>query len=302
VPPLYPEPSGAPAYPGSAPYAGAPSSQGATPYGGTTPGTGPEGAPYGGSPYAGTEHATPAGHPGAGQGYPPPYGATPYGPTPYGAGPYGATPYGQQAPQPTDGVSIAALVTGILTLGPLPLILGIVGLRRTRRDGTRGRGMAIAGVVLGVLSTLAWTGIAILIAMGLGALSNAVQERIDDLHTSCAAGDMADCDTLASIAPAGSAEEEFGETCGGRTDGSTLCTMLEQPDTGADSSDDGAVGGAYGSDPTLDALWDACDAGDFQACDDLYDSSPFGSDYESFGATCGNRIQTDQYCTEAMAG
>lgn len=45
----------------------------------------------------------------------------------------------------------------------------------------------------------------------------------------------------------------------------------------------------YGDDPELDALWDGCQAGDGQACDDLYFDSPFGSRYEQFGNTCGDR-------------
>lgn len=44
----------------------------------------------------------------------------------------------------------------------------------------------------------------------------------------------------------------------------------------------------YGDDAALDALWDACDSGDVQACTELYFESPVDSDYESFGATCGD--------------
>ncbi|MCH1450202.1 MAG: hypothetical protein L7U66_00220 [Acidimicrobiales bacterium] len=51
----------------------------------------------------------------------------------------------------------------------------------------------------------------------------------------------------------------------------------------------------YGDDPDLDALWDDCDAGDDVACDDLYLRSPIGSDYESFGSTCGERESIDQF-------
>lgn len=43
----------------------------------------------------------------------------------------------------------------------------------------------------------------------------------------------------------------------------------------------------YGDDPVLDGLWEACDAGDMAACDDLYFESPFGSEYEEFGDNCG---------------
>jgi hypothetical protein len=44
-------------------------------------------------------------------------------------------------------------------------------------------------------------------------------------------------------------------------------------------------------DPTLDALYEACEGGDGQACDDLYFQSPIGSRYENFGDTCGNRFE-----------
>jgi hypothetical protein len=45
----------------------------------------------------------------------------------------------------------------------------------------------------------------------------------------------------------------------------------------------------YGSDEHLDYLWDACEAGDGEACDDLYWNSPSFSEYEDFGNTCGGR-------------
>lgn len=43
----------------------------------------------------------------------------------------------------------------------------------------------------------------------------------------------------------------------------------------------------YGDDASLDALYDECEAGDFAACDSLYLDSPYGSEYEAFGSTCG---------------
>jgi hypothetical protein len=45
----------------------------------------------------------------------------------------------------------------------------------------------------------------------------------------------------------------------------------------------------YGDDPFLDELYDACEAGDMTACDDLWFESPEGSDYEQFSTTCGDR-------------
>jgi hypothetical protein len=45
----------------------------------------------------------------------------------------------------------------------------------------------------------------------------------------------------------------------------------------------------YGDDPTLDALWDQCEAGSGKACDDLFWLAPLDSEYEQFGYTCGER-------------
>lgn len=67
-----------------------------------------------------------------------------------------------------------------------------------------------------------------------------------------------------------------------------------------------AVGGlnsdadVYGDDPALDALWDDCAAGDMAACDELYWSSPVGSDYEDFGENCGTAgLPADQiFCDQ----
>jgi branched-chain amino acid transport system substrate-binding protein len=60
---------------------------------------------------------------------------------------------------------------------------------------------------------------------------------------------------------------------------------------GGGSDDDlfGSGVSSYGDDPELDALWDACEAGDDVACDDLYWESPLGSEYESFGLSCAGR-------------
>ena len=43
----------------------------------------------------------------------------------------------------------------------------------------------------------------------------------------------------------------------------------------------------YGQNRYLDSLYDDCANGDMSACDDLYWDSALGSDYESFGRTCG---------------
>lgn len=61
--------------------------------------------------------------------------------------------------------------------------------------------------------------------------------------------------------------------------------------------------GDYGDDPELDALWDECEAGDWQACDDLFLASPWDSEYEEFAATCGYRLDHTAWdCVSEMSG
>lgn len=58
----------------------------------------------------------------------------------------------------------------------------------------------------------------------------------------------------------------------------------------------------YGDDASLDALWDSCESGDMEACDDLYRDSPVGSEYERFGDTCGNRTDGGVWCVDLGTG
>ncbi len=93
-----------------------------------------------------------------------PYGNDPYGqqpPNPYGGAPGG----GFNEPAKTDGVSIASLVLSLLCCAPVGLILGFVGIKRTKGGQRKGRGLAITGIVLGLLGLLAWVG------MGIAALA-----------------------------------------------------------------------------------------------------------------------------------
>ncbi|HYQ75464.1 DUF4190 domain-containing protein [Cellulomonas sp.] len=66
-----------------------------------------------------------------------------------------------------DGVSLAAFITGLLSLGPVPLVLGIVGYQRSRRRGARAPWMAITGIVLGAVSTAGMLLIGPLLALSL---------------------------------------------------------------------------------------------------------------------------------------
>lgn len=110
---------------------------------------------------------------------PPPGGPAPRTPEPVSASgwdtgapalddPYAAehrAPGWQPPAPPHEPTAIAALVTGLLALGPAAVALGVAGLVRTRRAGTRGRGMAVAGVALGAFWTLALVGVGVAVAM-----------------------------------------------------------------------------------------------------------------------------------------
>jgi uncharacterized membrane protein YvbJ len=52
----------------------------------------------------------------------------------------------------TSGFAIAALVLGILGVSVLAIIFGAIGINQTGKDpNLKGRGMAVAGLVLGIL-------------------------------------------------------------------------------------------------------------------------------------------------------
>lgn len=54
-----------------------------------------------------------------------------------------------------------------------------------------------------------------------------------------------------------------------------------------------------GDDFELDILWGKCEVGNGQACDELWERAPVGSEYESFGVTCGQRFEVLN-CSEEL--
>ena len=60
--------------------------------------------------------------------------------------------------QSPSGLSIAALVTGILGLGIVPIILGAIDLSKIKNGeaSINGKGFDIAGIVLGGLALIGW--------------------------------------------------------------------------------------------------------------------------------------------------
>ncbi|WP_062076723.1 DUF4190 domain-containing protein [Demequina globuliformis] len=155
---------------------------------------------------------------------PPVYGA----PQGYGAAPASApTTSGDY-----DGVSIGALVTGLLSMGPVAVVLGAIGLRRTAGGQRKGTWMAVTGVVLGVLACMVWTAVITAaitatqayvepIGSELGDFFDSDQAYGDDadldaLYDQCEAGDNGACNELYWASDFGSEYESFAETCGGR--------------------------------------------------------------------------------------
>ena len=123
----------------------------------------------------------------------------------------------------TDGLSVGALVAGLLGGGPIAVVLG---LRRTANGMRTGRGLAWAGLILGVLGTLALIAAVVLLVWAggqirdeLSVLDDAPQAYGDDPHLDalwddCEAGDMVACDDLYFVSPRGSDYEAFGDNCG----------------------------------------------------------------------------------------
>ncbi|UPZ29166.1 DUF4190 domain-containing protein [Streptomyces sp. LRE541] len=116
------------------------------------PPAGPQQPPQGQQPqgpYGAYPDQGPAPYPGQGPGPYPPQGPAPYGYQPWGQG---YSPYA--APAPFNGLAISALVLGVLCFLPLVgLVLGLVALGQIKKKGERGKGMAIAGIVLSGLGT-----------------------------------------------------------------------------------------------------------------------------------------------------
>lgn len=90
----------------------------------------------------------------------------PYPPPPMPVEPGYGSPYGSKADK-TNGMAIAAFVTGLLgCLGVLGIILGVISLNQIGKNGGKGRGLAIAGIILSCLWIV--VGIALFVLRGSG--------------------------------------------------------------------------------------------------------------------------------------
>lgn len=99
--------------------------------------------------------------------YPPPPGAYPVPPPaypPYGGNPYG--PYGMAAPSPRNGMGLAGMVLGIISvvlfitswiaviLGILAIVFSAIGRGRVKQGLATNGGQAKAGLICGIIGTI----------------------------------------------------------------------------------------------------------------------------------------------------
>lgn len=84
--------------------------------------------------------------------------------------------YGQQPPliRPTSGLAVGGLVTALVEIPFVGLGLSLMAFKETRTGVKGGHGLAVAGAIVGGLSTAAWTVFILLIIVG-SALSSSGQ-------------------------------------------------------------------------------------------------------------------------------
>lgn len=111
----------------------------------------------------------------------------------------------------------------------------------------------------------------------------------DELWVRCGEGDALSCDTLFDLAPTASDYELFAFSCGGRDN--VDCGSLLGGDGGgpALATELTPQSPAPGVDAELDVWWADCAGGSAAACAQMTLVAPAGSDYATFGLTCGGR-------------
>ena len=60
----------------------------------------------------------------------------------------------RMAGQKTNGMAIASLVTALVCCTPLGLIFGLIALNQINKTGEGGKGLAVAGIVIGAVGML----------------------------------------------------------------------------------------------------------------------------------------------------
>jgi hypothetical protein len=137
-------------------------------------------------------------------------------------------------------MAVASLVAGVVglfscffpALALTAIAFGHVSLRQLKReaDRERGRGLAVAGLVLGYATLLLSIGFWVLVATTDTTDTTDVPDptpatsiagfgsdpQLDALARDCEGGDFPACDRLWLQGTEGSSYEDYGDTCGGR--------------------------------------------------------------------------------------
>ncbi len=83
----------------------------------------------------------------------------------------------------TSGLAVASLVCSLIfcipLLGLIGAIMGIAALGATKRPGVRGRGLAIGGIIAGVLVTFLWIAGVVGIAAGFSQILGAADQPVN---------------------------------------------------------------------------------------------------------------------------
>ena len=73
----------------------------------------------------------------------------------------------------TNAMAIVSLVTSILGISLVGVITGHIGMSQIKKTGEQGNGLAVAGLIIGYIGTVAWViawvlfGTLFLVALGL---------------------------------------------------------------------------------------------------------------------------------------
>lgn len=88
----------------------------------------------------------------------------------------------QPPAQGTNGLAIASLITGLLGLNVLAIIFGFIALSQIKKNGQGGRGMAIAGIIIGFATLIIGIIIMVWVFVFLGAVTGQVIRTAPDAN------------------------------------------------------------------------------------------------------------------------
>jgi uncharacterized Tic20 family protein len=77
------------------------------------------------------------------------------------------------AAQKTNVLAIVSLVIAILQFNVIAIILGAIALSQIKKTGENGRGLALAGIIIGAISIVFWIVISIVL-VGVAASTNSI--------------------------------------------------------------------------------------------------------------------------------